>query len=230
MSRSMVLALLMLSCCLLIASGPAMGQTVPVCTDPTKFNQTLETSLLSSTDMVPHIVALQAAVPINVLWTFLSTGDLASWNPLFNQVQTASLSLCGALSASYSNGAFLADVLPDVQISAPHWIVQFGCDAAGDTCALGYFFTATIVSSQELVVFGRHTWELYNNGDGTTTVSSFEKVAGPAVLAYVSDWNASMQESIVDTVTGILCLERLYLATGSLSPQSVTNQCTHFSP
>eukprot|EP00300_Choanocystis_sp_HF-7_P010904 c17207_g1_i1.p2 GENE.c17207_g1_i1~~c17207_g1_i1.p2 ORF type:complete len:226 (-),score=31.45 c17207_g1_i1:1360-2010(-) len=162
MSRSMVLALLMLSCCLLIASGPAMGQTVPVCTDPTKFNQTLETSLLSSTDMVPHIVALQAAVPINVLWTFLSTGDLASWNPLFNQVQTASLSLCGALSASYSNGAFLADVLPDVQISAPHWIVQFGCDAAGDTCALGYFFTATIVSSQELVVFGRHTWELYN--------------------------------------------------------------------
>lgn len=138
--------------------------------------------------------------------------------------------VCGPLTATYSNGAFLANVIPSTAIQAPHYIVQYGCDSGLDTCAFGYFFTAITLDSGELLVYGRHTFTLYDNGDGTTSVTSFEKVAGPAVSEYVSDWNASLQESLVDLVTGVLCLERMYQNTGGLKDSSVGAFCTHFTP
>lgn len=82
----------------------AVGQSVPECSDPSKFNQTLESMLLTSTVMSPHIVAVQVAIPISTLWGFLVEGDLVAWNPLFNTISQPTEIECSSCLCSTPAG------------------------------------------------------------------------------------------------------------------------------
>lgn len=168
-------------------------------------------------------------------------GYFSDWNSLFNLQNTPAenVTLCGALDAVYSNGQFLAPILPKEPIVGPHYIVQKGCtpackvsvEDAGDepcTCAFGWFFTINLVSSGKMITYGRHTYTFERNADNTTTVSSYERAAGDLVQPNAVPWANALQESLIQGVQGMVCLERLYQEQGKLTQDGVAAFCRHF--
>lgn len=158
---------------------------------------------------------------------YIRLADFVAWNPLFNTVQTKDIFLCSELNAVYNNGQFLARYLPS-DITAPHHVIQMGCDATNSTCAFAWFFHLYEQPGNELITYGRHTFTFTDNGDGTTNVKSWEKAAGSNVVYNSIGWTNSLQESLHDAVLGILCMERVYQQNGKLSAALVANNCMHF--
>lgn len=203
---------------------------VAYCPDPQIYNATMDQLLMASPDMPAQVVTVNAAVPLSVLFGYISLGQFVSWNPLFNSVQTTSFKLCGPLDAVYSNGQFLSPILPP-NLNGPHYIIQMGCDSAATQCAFGWWFNL-IDASGQLITYGRHTFTFSQSASdkNVTVVQSYEKAAGPNVAANSIPWTNALQESLIDAVLGIVCLERLYQSSGALNPSDVANFCTHFSP
>jgi hypothetical protein len=203
---------------------------VPYCAIPAIYNSTMDSILESSPDMPAQIVSIDAFVPLPVLFKYISLGFFVDWNPLFNTVQTTNFQLCGPLDAVYSNGQFLTPILPP-NINGPHYIIQLGCNEAGTQCAFGWWFNL-FDQIGALITFGRHTFTFTQSptNKNVTTVQSYEKAAGPNVASNSIPWTNALQESLVDAVIGIVCLERLYQSSGALNPADVANFCTHFSP
>mmetsp|Transcript_4890 Transcript_4890/g.17737 ORF Transcript_4890/g.17737 Transcript_4890/m.17737 type:complete len:257 (-) Transcript_4890:173-943(-) len=221
-------------------AAATLSASVPYCSDPTKYNKTLDGMLIASTDMPAQISSMVVAVPTSVLVEYIFKANFVDWNPLFNTQATPpeNVTLCGSLDAVYSNGQFLGPILPK-NIIGPHYIVQKGCtpscaggkpDADADpcTCAFGWFFTINLVPSNEIVTYGRHTYTFEMNADNTTTVSSYERAAGKIVAAHSQPWTNALQESLIQGVQGMVCLERQYQEKGELDVDDVAAFCRHF--
>lgn len=213
-----------------LISAAVCQSSVPYCPDTSIYNASMDQILIASPDMPAQIVQITAAIPLQTLWNYIQLGDFVSWNPLFNSVQTTTFKLCGPLDAVYSNGQFLNPILP-ANLNGPHYIIQYGCNSDMTQCAFGWWFNL-IDQSGQTIVFGRHTFtfSVDPSNKNSTTVQSYEKAAGPNVQANSIPWTNALQESLLDAVSGIVCLERLYQSSGSLDPQAVTNFCTHFDP
>jgi len=206
-------------------------QQVPYCSNPMMYNSTMDSLLISSTDMPAQVVQVNTYIPISTLWAYLSLADFVSWNPLFNSVSTSTFQLCGPLDAVYSNSQFLTPILP-TNLNGPHYIIQMGCDPTARNCAFAWWFNLIDNDNGELITYGRHTFSLLQSvvDPGVTIVQSWEKAAGVNVKMNQIPWTNALQESLIDAVTGIVCLERVYQSTGGLDPSDVKNFCTHFDP
>jgi len=180
--------------------------------------------------MPAQVVQVNTYIPISTLWAYLSLADFVSWNPLFNSVSTSTFQLCGPLDAVYSNSQFLTPILP-TNLNGPHYIIQMGCDPTARNCAFAWWFNLIDNDNGELITYGRHTFSLLQSvvDPGVTIVQSWEKAAGVNVKMNQIPWTNALQESLIDAVTGIVCLERVYQSTGGLDPSDVKNFCTHFS-
>eukprot|EP01124_Arcella_intermedia_P015497 TRINITY_DN22001_c0_g1_i2.p1 TRINITY_DN22001_c0_g1~~TRINITY_DN22001_c0_g1_i2.p1 ORF type:complete len:186 (+),score=45.54 TRINITY_DN22001_c0_g1_i2:253-810(+) len=180
-----------------------------------------------STAMPAQVVSQEVGVPFKDFWAFFSQAQYwTTWNPLFGSIQTTVFELCGPLDAVYTN----APKLPfPPNITAPHAIIQMGLSADGTEAAYSWFF---IIYSQEgdMLTYGRHSYTVKDLGNGRTLFSSFEKAAGPQVEKYSFAWTVALEESLLDGVTGAVCLERVWLQYGSLSPLAVKAVCDPFVP
>ena len=231
MMRSVKVAVMMMVV-MMMMTCVAHGQSgVPVCPDETKFNTTLNEMLIASGDMPAQVVSVTAAIPLDVLFGYVKLGKFIDWNPLFNTISPpTSIELCGPVNAVYNNAQFLLPILPKEPLNGPHHIAEYGCSSDGKTCQFGWFFTLELASSNTLVTYGRHTFTFADDGSGNTIVTSWEKAAGSNVADNSIPWTNALQESLLDAVSGILCLERVYQAHSQLDPDVVAGFCTHFIP
>jgi hypothetical protein len=76
-------------------------------------------------------------------------------------------------------------------MTGPHAIVQMGTDPTNMYGAFAWQFQL-IAADGELLTWGRHTYLVQDLGDGSTNISSFEKVAGPQVDQYAYAWTGRM--------------------------------------
>ncbi len=63
-----------------------------------------------------------------------------------------------------------------------------------------------------------------------TLFKSYEKAAGSLVASYSLAWTVALQESLLDTLVGLSCLEQVYAKTGALNAQDVVVACKNLPP
>jgi len=225
-SRTFIGFSLLLLCVVQVALGQGIINNNPV-PYGSCFNSTQDQLLLESETTTAQYVSVNVGIPFQTFFPFFLQGNLFPiWNPLFVNVSTQNLELCGPINAAYSN-------TPQVPfppgMTGPHAIVQMGTDPTNMYGAFAWQFQL-IAADGELLTWGRHTYLVQDLGDGSTNISSFEKVAGPQVDQYAYAWTVALEESLLDGVTGAICLERVYLATGDLEPTDVQKFCDPFKP
>eukprot|EP01102_Stenamoeba_stenopodia_P015202 TRINITY_DN5160_c0_g1_i1.p1 TRINITY_DN5160_c0_g1~~TRINITY_DN5160_c0_g1_i1.p1 ORF type:complete len:229 (-),score=55.20 TRINITY_DN5160_c0_g1_i1:104-790(-) len=192
------------------------------------FNETQDQLLLASMTSTAQFFTVNAAVPFEIFWNFFVQASLfPTWNSLFVEMQTTEFYLCGPFDASYSNTPKI-NFPPNM--TAPHAIVQMGLSDDGQYGAFAWQFQL-VAANGTLLTFGRHSYLVQNLPDiNSVSVSSFEKVAGPQAEEYSFEWAVALEESLLDSVMGVSCLERVYLNTGDLNPEDVKNLCDPFTP
>jgi len=190
------------------------------------YNKTLDMELINSNDMPAQIVAQMVDIPFELFWSFFEQANLwTSWNYLFKSISTTDFFLCGPLDAVYTN----APKLPfPPGITGPHHIIQKGLSPDQTEAAYAWFFEI-YTQNGTMITFGRHTYTLQESGN-QTLFSSYERAAGSLVSEYSFAWTVALQESLLDGVTGAVCLERVYEATGDLNPSAVLAMCSPFTP
>lgn len=202
------------------------SQSLPVtpCENVTEFRL-----LNESSDMAASVGSMAVKIPYEVLFPFASTVKYwPSWNPLFVRVNVSELTLCGAFPADYTN----APKLPfPAGITGPHQIVQLQQGATSGIMAWEF----KILSSRgEVITFGRHQmrFEETTNESGApaTNFVSYEKAAGKLVRPYELAWTVALQQSLIDTLIGLSCLEQVYLETGALNGDDVVAACSALPP
>eukprot|EP01088_Endostelium_zonatum_P022042 TRINITY_DN910_c0_g1_i1.p1 TRINITY_DN910_c0_g1~~TRINITY_DN910_c0_g1_i1.p1 ORF type:complete len:218 (+),score=38.60 TRINITY_DN910_c0_g1_i1:93-746(+) len=192
----------------------------------TCYNKTLDQMLIDSSAMPAQIVALSVAIPFNTLWDFFVQAQYwVWWNPLFETMYTTNFTLCGRLHAAYSNAPKFPSPLNIT--NSYHHIIQMGKNPSGKVGAFAWFFAA---DSNEGSFYGRHTYTIQDAGNGGSILESWERAAGPLVERYSVVWTAALQESLLDGITGAVCLERVYQTTGGLNPNAVFATCDPFTP
>lgn len=165
------------------------------------------------------------------MYPYIALGQFTSWYPVFNSFAAEKIAPCSAFQAAFAVGNFLAGVLP-ADLVAPHVFNLVGCDETELRCGMGWVFAFAAASApNDWLGYARHTLTFTRNEDNdTTTVTHWEKAAGPSVAAFPIDWTNALQEGLLDFNLGMICLQRVYQATGTLDPTTVTNSCLHFDP
>jgi hypothetical protein len=206
------------------------------CEDATLQNFDLYyTQLEASPQMPAQEVSLRVGIPFENLTTWFDRADLwTSWNHLFASNGVTNYSLCAPFNnVSYTNGPPVDPPFP-ADLQAPHFIDQHGFNKAGDQYAFGWNFQLT--TNGTMIVFGRHTFTLRplvdQSGNKATIVSHWEKAAGSQLDTAVNQnaWTIALQESLLDTVNGFVCLERVFKKNGKLEAATVAAACHPFKP
>lgn len=222
-----VAALVLVAAAAAAGGAHAAAADLPVtpCDNATEFR-----ALNASTDMPASIGSMVVAVPFEVLYPVVSDVKLLpSWNPLFVRVNQSSISLCSPFNADYSN----APKLPfPAGITGPHQIVQLSNTSDGGLMAWNFKIIAA--DGHTVLTRGRHQmrFEATTNeaGSSATRFVSYEKAAGALVKPYRQAWTVALQQSLIDTLVGLSCLEQLYLDTGALEPAAVVSACVGLPP
>eukprot|EP01006_Ploeotia_vitrea_P065909 TRINITY_DN94018_c0_g1_i1.p1 TRINITY_DN94018_c0_g1~~TRINITY_DN94018_c0_g1_i1.p1 ORF type:complete len:265 (-),score=118.43 TRINITY_DN94018_c0_g1_i1:91-885(-) len=221
---------------LLTATSTAHGSplsTAPHYLAPSPCDNITEFAMLNnSQDMPASIGDMLVKIPYDVLFPFASQVQYwTKWNPLFVRVNVSEITLCGAFPADYSN----APKLPfPPHIVGPHQIVQL---YQGDTAGImaWEFKILDLDHDKEVITYGRHQMRFEHttserDGQNFTLFKSYEKAAGSLVASYPLAWTVALQQSLIDTLIGLSCLEQVYMATGSLEPQTVISACEKLPP
>eukprot|EP01006_Ploeotia_vitrea_P060042 TRINITY_DN75207_c0_g1_i1.p1 TRINITY_DN75207_c0_g1~~TRINITY_DN75207_c0_g1_i1.p1 ORF type:complete len:259 (-),score=21.02 TRINITY_DN75207_c0_g1_i1:198-902(-) len=195
-------------------------------------NMTYFKMLNDSTDMPASLGDMYVKVPYNVLAPFAFEEKYwPSWNPLFIRVNVSKLTLCGKFPADYTN----APKVPFPKgITGPHQIVQLHLGPNSSVVAWNFqVYTKTGVE----IAYGRHQMRFEEadgpSGPGFTLFKSYEKAAGSIVggkPAYSLAWRIALQQSLIDTLIGLTCLEQVYFKTGALEPKEVAKACNQLPP
>jgi hypothetical protein len=206
------------------------------CEDPSIQNKDLfYTQLEASTQMPAQVFALRVGVPFGTLSTFFNQPQYWTvWNHLFAYNYVTNYTLCaGFNNVSYTTAPQVDPPFP-ANLKGPHWIDQHGYNAKGDEFAFGWIFRLTV--DGDMIVFGRHTFTIRKyvdqSGVDAAIVESFEKAAGKQLDSRVNQyaWTVALEESLIDSVKGFVCLERVYKATGTLEIDAVRAGCLVFKP
>jgi len=212
------------------------SNTVPRCADPSLQDIHLYyTKLEASTQMPAQEVTLRVGVPFDNLTAFFNQSTLwTTWNRLFASNTVTNYTVCAPFNnVTYSNGPRVSPPFP-ANLQAPHFIDQHGYNADGTEFAFGWNFQLT--TGGVMIVFGRHTFTLRPLVDQSrvpaSIVTHFEKAAGPQLETRVNQvaWTVALQESLLDTVNGFVCLERVWTSTGALDAAAVRETCYNFKP
>lgn len=209
---------------------------VPHCLDPDVQNFTLYYDMLTqSTQMPAQVGATRVGVPFSTLVSFFNQPQVwPIWNHLFKANFVTNYSLCSHFNnVSYTNPPPVVPPFPPT-MTAPHWIDQHGFNIQGDSFAFGWIFQLRV--NAEMIVYGRHTFTIRRyvdeSGVDASTMESFEKVAGPQLDTSVNvvAWTVALQESLLDSLSGFMCLERVYTQFGRLDLRLVHRVCDPFKP
>eukprot|EP01104_Vermistella_antarctica_P019814 TRINITY_DN8011_c0_g1_i1.p1 TRINITY_DN8011_c0_g1~~TRINITY_DN8011_c0_g1_i1.p1 ORF type:complete len:255 (+),score=70.59 TRINITY_DN8011_c0_g1_i1:74-838(+) len=198
------------------------------------MNWEQDAELRSDDRLQAQVGIKQIAVPFMTFWNFFSQPQYwYMWNPLFINETTTDFPLCGALNSGYSNGEYLVKFCEFPDNVQPHFIVQNELSPYNSSAAYAWQFNITETSNNTNIIQGRHTFYMEDLGNGTTSVQTWEKAVGlqldltpNCVLA----WNLALQESLLDAINGVTCLERVYFETGGLAPSDVATTCQAFVP
>lgn len=210
---------------------------VPHCADPTIQNRSLYYTLLeASTQMPAQVVSLRVGVPFfSLVEWFDQASEWTSWNHLFSQNGVTNYSLCAPFNnVSYTNAPPVSPPFPK-GMTAPHFIDQHGFNSDMSEFAFGWGFQLLAEDGTQLV-FGRHTFTIRpyvdESGVPASIVTHFEKAAGAQLDTKVNQraWTKALQESLLDTVNGFVCLERVFVANGNLTADAVRAECHPFQP
>ena len=207
----------------------------PHCDDPKIQNRTLYyDELIASPQMPAQEVAIRVGVPFDVLVAFFNMPQYWTiWNHLFATNTVTNYTLCAPFNnVSYTNPPPVNPPFP-ATMTAPHYIDQHGYNFERNTFAFGWIFQ--LVNEGEMLVFGRHTFTIRRNEDSprlSSIAESWEKAAGPQLAqpGNAAAWTIALQESLLDAVNGFVCLERVFVQTGSLEVANVNSTCLHFKP
>lgn len=191
-------------------------------------NTTNEKLLQESNDMPMILGDVFVQIPFNEFIAFFFKPIYwTSWNHLFNSTLTTELGLCDILNATYNN----APKAPFPKLIDHHYIVQYETD--NETLGVvGWSYLLQDAETGDFLVFGRHTYafEVYvSNYTNGTILTSFEKAYGPHVAKYSQAWTVALQQALIFGLSGAMCLENVYLASGGLMPNNVQDACADWS-
>lgn len=94
-------------------------------------------------------------------------------------------------------------------------------DIGADAIYISWSYSFRDQKTLEIYVFGKHTYGIIDNKDGTITFYSWEKMFGSYVAANPGEFQNTLQNVVVASFYGVNCLQKVYSRDGYLDATNI---------